>query len=880
MGITGLIPFLEKASQPVNISQFSGCTVAVDAYCWLHKGAFACAEKLARGDHTDQYVYYCMKYVNMLLHHNIKPILVFDGGHLNAKADTEKKRRESREVNRRKAAELLRLDRPNEAKTFLRRCVDVTHEMALNLIQECRSRNVDCIVAPFEADAQLAYFSLNDIADIVITEDSDLLLFGCKKVLFKMDVNGNGLLVDQKKLHLAMGIRESAFSLEKFRHMCILSGCDYLPSLPGIGLAKACRFITRSIEPDIHKALTRLPTHLNMSQLSVTPEYRDKFVEADLVFKHQPVFDPFKRKIVPLTDPPEDVSLSDLWVLRPDDQAEQLALGNLNPFSLKKMDDWHPNAKEKQLKRSKSWNGKAPHKSIWSPDFLEALKKKREEIEKKKKAGSAFVIPSTLGKQVVQKAQTPTKKRVSEDFEDEKKQFIEMYGSYEQPAKRLRMEDHGLDEPIEEDDSPIKPKTPVRVPFSKSEVSPVKQSKSTSKHKRTVLDDNIILVSGYFCNSPEPEPEIKQNSQEIESSQDFLDEPIEDLAELDRTCQAAELLSSYHRKPLVDIKNTSPPTSPEKMKLSDLSPPPSPELITSKSAKPSMNPFSKKCRGQKDENESLLDTIDEKTQEAVEETKRDMICAKNRSSNSESKSRTFEILDSSKIDSSCEKNKSFNTEIDISNRGTRGVSHENSSNKKLARQDVESKPFSSSSTILEELSTTSSQLNNTNSNGGSAGNFNWAKKFDKYRSSTIRYQKSPASSQEFKSPAQNCSTTSPPKTQPEEVCKDTPVKIDSNDTSLSEKSQNEEVDTFPIKEHSFLRPTLSQESDEGFCSPSMEVKSKKGTFSLRQATPTSTRKSLTPSACRRVGLSKKSPTTDLKQSSLKSFLFKPKPKLN
>lgn len=71
-----------------------------------------------------------------------------------------------------------------------------------------------------------------------------------------------------------------------------------------------------------------------------------------------------------------------------------------------------------------------------------------------------------------------------------------MYGSYEQPAKRLRMEDHGLDEPIEEDDSPIKPKTPVRVPFSKSEVSPVKQSKSTSKHKRTVLDDNIILVSG------------------------------------------------------------------------------------------------------------------------------------------------------------------------------------------------------------------------------------------------------------------------------------------------------------------------------------------------------------------------------------------------
>lgn len=53
MGISGLIPFLEKASKKGNISEFSGCAVAVDTYCWLHKGAFACAEKLARGEYTD-----------------------------------------------------------------------------------------------------------------------------------------------------------------------------------------------------------------------------------------------------------------------------------------------------------------------------------------------------------------------------------------------------------------------------------------------------------------------------------------------------------------------------------------------------------------------------------------------------------------------------------------------------------------------------------------------------------------------------------------------------------------------------------------------------------------------------------------------------------
>lgn len=79
----------------------------------------------------------------------------------------------------------MRLDRGKEALVYLRQSVDVTHEMALNFIQACRSRNVDCIVAPYEADAQLAYLNIQNIAQVIITEDSDLLLFGAKKVFDK-----------------------------------------------------------------------------------------------------------------------------------------------------------------------------------------------------------------------------------------------------------------------------------------------------------------------------------------------------------------------------------------------------------------------------------------------------------------------------------------------------------------------------------------------------------------------------------------------------------------------------------------------------------------------------------------------------------------------
>ena len=54
MGITGLLPYLKKASKKTNLSEFKGCSVAVDSYCWLHRGAFSCAEKLALGEDTEQ----------------------------------------------------------------------------------------------------------------------------------------------------------------------------------------------------------------------------------------------------------------------------------------------------------------------------------------------------------------------------------------------------------------------------------------------------------------------------------------------------------------------------------------------------------------------------------------------------------------------------------------------------------------------------------------------------------------------------------------------------------------------------------------------------------------------------------------------------------
>jgi 5'-3' exonuclease len=82
---------------------------------------------------------------------------------------------------------------------------------------------VDVIVAPYEADAQLAFLSKANIAQLIITEDSDLIVHGCEKILLKMKIEmigGNGDLYfdlyDKGKFSRATGF-DTADGFERFR---------------------------------------------------------------------------------------------------------------------------------------------------------------------------------------------------------------------------------------------------------------------------------------------------------------------------------------------------------------------------------------------------------------------------------------------------------------------------------------------------------------------------------------------------------------------------------------------------------------------------------------------------------------------------------------
>lgn len=72
------------------------------------------------------------------------------------------------------------------------------------------------------------------------------------QVFLKIDKFGNGLEIDRARLGNCKQLG-NVFTEEKFRYMCILSGCDYLSSIHGIGLAKACKLLKIANNPDIIK---------------------------------------------------------------------------------------------------------------------------------------------------------------------------------------------------------------------------------------------------------------------------------------------------------------------------------------------------------------------------------------------------------------------------------------------------------------------------------------------------------------------------------------------------------------------------------------------------------------------------------------------------
>ncbi|CAN1266910.1 Exonuclease 1 [Linum perenne] len=138
MGIKDLLKFMKPYIEPVHIKKYAGKRVGIDAYCWLHKGAYSCSMEIcldSKSERKFRYLDYFMHRINLLIHHKIIPVVVLDGANIPCKSSTEHERRRKREANHELAVAKLKEGDASSAREFFQRAVNITPSMAHQLIQ-------------------------------------------------------------------------------------------------------------------------------------------------------------------------------------------------------------------------------------------------------------------------------------------------------------------------------------------------------------------------------------------------------------------------------------------------------------------------------------------------------------------------------------------------------------------------------------------------------------------------------------------------------------------------------------------------------------------------------------------------------------------------
>lgn len=276
-----------------------------------------------------------MHRVRMCLHFGVTPYLVFDGDFLPSKRSTEESRAKRREDTKKAGLELLKAGKRSQAHLELQKAIDVTPEMARHLIEELKKAGMPYVVAPYEADAQMVYLEKIGHVSGILSEDSDLLVFGAKKLLTKLDQYGHCVEISRKDFCSVREVSLTGWTDREFRLMTILSGCDYLAGVHNLGLKTAHRMIRK------YKTADRVIKMLQFDgKVRLPADYATLFRQAEQTFLYQWAFCPNSKQLVNLNEPPADIDVATLPFIGhfvDASIASGVASGDLNPMTKRKI---------------------------------------------------------------------------------------------------------------------------------------------------------------------------------------------------------------------------------------------------------------------------------------------------------------------------------------------------------------------------------------------------------------------------------------------------------------------------------------------------------------------------------------------------------------
>lgn len=228
MGIKYLNRYLRdncsaNSIKQISLSELRGKKVAVDIsiYLYKYKGEDALIENI-----------YSM--LSIFRHYGIIPLFIFDGKPPIEKKELLMKRREDkldaeREYNRLKEnMELLddyveRAEMVSNMDSLKKQFVFIQKEQIHKVKQLITAYGYSYYNAPREADELCALLVIKKIVWACLTEDMDLFVYGCNRVLRHFSLlNHTAILYNTKEI-----LEELDMSHTEFREICVLSGTDY-----------------------------------------------------------------------------------------------------------------------------------------------------------------------------------------------------------------------------------------------------------------------------------------------------------------------------------------------------------------------------------------------------------------------------------------------------------------------------------------------------------------------------------------------------------------------------------------------------------------------------------------------------------------------------
>ncbi|OAG31758.1 exonuclease 1 [Nematocida displodere] len=292
MGIPGLLPMLKEHLVYKPVEELGGCVVGVDGFSWLYKAAsvYGVDLYLNPGDKevVRKYTQFCVRKCQALLEKGARLYFVFDGDDHPMKAETSRKRREKKAAIRSRIDDLQRKGKKREARALMSRCIKVDRAMVDNLITELDALGIQHITAPYEADPQLVCLEKDGLIDFIATEDSDLIVYGGNRILFKLNEAHGGELFDREQI-LQKCPEAIACLLGRMKEIVALSGCDYTEGIKKVGLLTAHKLMME------YKTLEGCILHLSKKS-SIDLDYLDLCIRVVCTFYFHIVKDPHTKK--------------------------------------------------------------------------------------------------------------------------------------------------------------------------------------------------------------------------------------------------------------------------------------------------------------------------------------------------------------------------------------------------------------------------------------------------------------------------------------------------------------------------------------------------------------------------------------------------------